>query len=29
MLVAVSPDGKVIDYNILSHKETPGLGDNC
>ena len=27
MLVAVSPDGKVIDYNILSHKETPGLGD--
>ena len=27
MLVAISPDGKVIDYNILSHNETPGLGD--
>ena len=29
MLVAVTPDGKVIDYNILSDNETPGLGDNC
>ena len=29
MLVAVSPDGKVIDYNILSANETPGLGDNA
>lgn len=27
MLVAVSADGKVIDYNILSANETPGLGD--
>lgn len=27
MLVAVSPDGKVIDYAILKHNETPGLGD--
>jgi electron transport complex, RnfABCDGE type, G subunit len=29
MLVAVSPDGKVIDYNILELNETPGLGDNA
>jgi len=29
MLVAVSKDGKVIDYNILSANETPGLGDNA
>lgn len=29
MLAAVSPDGKVIDYAILSHKETPGLGDKA
>lgn len=29
MLVAVSADGKVIDYNILSSNETPGLGDNA
>jgi electron transport complex protein RnfG len=27
MLVAVSTDSKVIDYSILSHNETPGLGD--
>lgn len=29
MLVAVTNDGKVIDYNIQSHNETPGLGDNA
>ena len=29
MLVAVSNDGKVIDYDILSANETPGLGDNA
>jgi electron transport complex protein RnfG len=29
MLVAVTPDGKVIDYDILVHNETPGLGDNA
>lgn len=29
MLVAVTTDGKVIDYSILSHNETPGLGDGA
>jgi Na+-translocating ferredoxin:NAD+ oxidoreductase subunit G len=29
MLVAVTSDGRVIDYNILSANETPGLGDNA
>jgi electron transport complex protein RnfG len=29
MLVAVSNEGKVIDYDILSANETPGLGDNA
>ena len=29
MLVAVTPDGKVIDFNIVSHNETPGLGSNA
>lgn len=29
MLVAVTPDGKVIDYKILKHNETPGLGDKA
>ena len=29
MLVAVTPDGKVIDFNITAHNETPGLGDNA
>lgn len=29
IMVAVSTDGKVIDYNILSMNETPGLGDNA
>ncbi|GIM29694.1 electron transport complex subunit G [Clostridium polyendosporum] len=29
MLVAVTTDGKIIDYDILSSNETPGLGDNA
>ena len=29
MVVAVSTEGKVIDYKILSHNETPGLGDKA
>lgn len=29
MIVAVGTDGKVIGYTILSHNETPGLGDNA
>ena len=29
MLVAVTTDGKVIDFNIISANETPGLGDNA
>jgi len=29
MVAAVSPDGKAIDYKILSHNETPGLGDKA
>lgn len=29
MLVAVAPDGKVIDFDIIAHNETPGLGDNA
>jgi electron transport complex protein RnfG len=29
MLVAVTKDGKVIDYSIQSANETPGLGDNA
>lgn len=29
MLVAVTPDGKEIDFNITSQNETPGLGDNA
>lgn len=29
MLVAVSKEGKVIDYNILTTNETPGLGANA
>ncbi|QOX64155.1 FMN-binding protein [Anoxybacterium hadale] len=29
IMVAVSTDGKVIDYNILSMNETPGLGDSA
>ncbi|MBP2653271.1 MAG: rnfG [Firmicutes bacterium] len=27
MLAAVTPDAKAIDYKVLSHAETPGLGD--
>lgn len=29
MLTAVTPEGKVIDYKILGHNETPGLGDKA
>ena len=29
MLVAVTPDAKVINYTILSANETPGLGDKA
>jgi len=29
MLVAVAPDGTVIDYTILKANETPGLGDKA
>ena len=29
MLVAVTEEGKVVDFSILEHNETPGLGDNA
>ena len=29
LLVAVTADAKVIDYTILEHNETPGLGDKA
>lgn len=29
MLVSVTPEGEIIDYDILAHNETPGLGDNA
>ncbi|HSN58877.1 MAG TPA: RnfABCDGE type electron transport complex subunit G [Clostridiaceae bacterium] len=29
LLVAVSPDGKVLDYSCTKHNETPGLGDKA
>lgn len=29
MIVAVSKDGKVLNYDILKHNETPGLGDGA
>lgn len=29
MLAAVNGDGKIIDYKILAHLETPGLGDKA
>ncbi|MBU3160361.1 RnfABCDGE type electron transport complex subunit G [Clostridium frigoris] len=29
MLVAVTPQGKIIEFTILESKETPGLGDNA
>lgn len=27
ILTALSPDGTVLDYRVLEHSETPGLGD--
>ncbi|WP_425060611.1 Na(+)-translocating ferredoxin:NAD(+) oxidoreductase complex subunit G [Sporomusa carbonis] len=27
MLAAVTPDGKAMDFKVLKHSETPGLGD--
>ncbi|BBB89763.1 MAG TPA: RnfABCDGE type electron transport complex subunit G [Methylomusa anaerophila] len=27
MLAAVTPDGKAVDFKVLKHNETPGLGD--
>ena len=27
LLVAVAPDGRLLGVRVLSHKETPGLGD--
>lgn len=29
MVAAIAPDGKVMDYKILQHNETPGLGDKA
>ncbi len=29
LLAAITPEGKEIDFTILSHNETPGLGDNA
>jgi electron transport complex protein RnfG len=29
MVTAVSPEGSSLGYKILSHNETPGLGDNA
>lgn len=29
LLVAVTEDGKVLDYDITTHNETPGLGDKA
>lgn len=29
MILSVTPDGKVLDYKILQHNETPGLGDKA
>lgn len=29
MLAAVAPDGRVLDFKILAHNETPGLGDRA
>jgi len=29
LLVAVSPEGKVLNFGILDSKETPGLGDKA
>jgi electron transport complex protein RnfG len=27
MVAAISPEGKVLNFQVVSHKETPGLGD--
>ena len=27
MLVGISPECKLLDFSVLKHKETPGLGD--
>lgn len=29
MLAAVAPDGRVLDFKILAHNETPGLGEQA
>jgi len=29
LLIAIDTNGKVIDYNVLDSKETPGLGDKA
>jgi electron transport complex protein RnfG len=29
LLVVITEDGKVLNYDIVSHKETPGLGDKA
>ncbi|AIF52495.1 RnfABCDGE type electron transport complex subunit G [Pelosinus sp. UFO1] len=29
IVTAISPEGKVMDYKILQHNETPGLGDKA
>ncbi len=29
LIVAVSPDGKVLNFSVLDSKETPGLGDKA
>lgn len=29
MLVAISPESRALDYRILKHNETPGLGDKA
>lgn len=29
MVAAISPEGKVVNFKIVSHRETPGLGDKA
>lgn len=29
IMTAVFPDGKILNYDIISHNETPGLGDKA
>ena len=29
MVAAIEPDGKVVNFRITSHRETPGLGDKA